>query len=111
MAPTNLGCVFDHTMSMEQHVNNTCATCYFHLRNISASRSSLTRDATAKLVHAFINSRLDNCNSLLHDLLSELLIKLQRVHHFAARILTRTSKYASITTTLNTLNCAIKDLA
>ena len=74
---TNLGCVYDNIMSMEQHVAKICTACYYHLRNISAIRSSLTRQAAEKLVHSFISSRLDNCNTLLYLLPSALLSKLQ----------------------------------
>lgn len=104
MTARNLGCVFDHTMSMDYHINNICSSCFYHLKNISAIRSSLTRDATEKLIHAFISSRLDGCNALLYDLPSELLNKLQRVQNAAARILTRTPKYASISRTLQELH-------
>lgn len=92
----NLGCIYDNTMSMEQHVAKICTACYYHLRNISAIRSSLTREAAEKLVHAFISSRLDNCNTLLYSLPSALTSKLQRVQNTAARIVMRASKHHSI---------------
>ena len=103
-AAGNLGSVFDQTMRMERHVNKICTSCFLHLRNISAIRNSLTREATEKLIHAFISSRLDNCNSLLYDLPSVLLTKLQRVQNTAARIVTKSSKYENITAVLKDLH-------
>jgi len=77
---------------------------FYHLKNISAIRSSLTKEATEKLVHAFISSRLDNCNVLLCGLPSTLLSKLQRVQHTAARIVTRRAKHQSITSIMKELH-------
>ena len=60
-----LGGVFDHHMTMHEDITKTCASCYFHLRNISSIRDSLTDEATIQLVDAFASSRIDYCNSLL----------------------------------------------
>ena len=64
----DLGVVFDHHMTMHKNITKTCASCYFHLRNISSIRDSLTDDATIQLVHAFVSSRIDYCNSLLYGI-------------------------------------------
>ena len=42
----DLGVVFDHHMTMHETITKTCASCYFHLRNISSIRDSLTDEAT-----------------------------------------------------------------
>ena len=44
-----LGVVFDHHMTMHKNITKTCASCYFHLRNISSIRDSLTDEATIRL--------------------------------------------------------------
>ena len=84
----DLGTTLDQDMNMVAHVNNVCRACHFHLRNISSVRRSLTREAAEKLVHAFISSRLDTCNSLLFNLPDKLITKLQRIQNMAARIVT-----------------------
>ena len=48
------------------YLNEFYFSCYFHLRNISSIRDSLTDEATIQLVHAFVSSRIDYCNSLLY---------------------------------------------
>ena len=64
----NLGVLFDSQLSMETHISTICRSAYSHLRNINRIRKSLFQSDTEKLVHAFISSRLDSCNSMLSGL-------------------------------------------
>ena len=100
----DLGVVFDHHMTMHENITKTCASCYFHLRNISSIRDSLTDEATIQLVHAFVSSRIDYCNSLLYGIPEYAIKRLQRVQNLAARVVTRSSKYSSITPMLKKLH-------
>jgi len=100
----NIGAIFDQHMHMIAHVNSICRSCYVHVRNIGKIRPYLTRDATEKLIHAFITSRLDNLNSLLIGLPDYLLQRLQKIQNNAARIVTRSRKYDRMTPTLITLH-------
>ena len=59
---------------------------------------------TETLVHAFISSKLDNCNSLLFGLPKKLLDKLQYVQNAAARIITESKKHDHITPILINLH-------
>ncbi|KAK2152980.1 hypothetical protein LSH36_312g02000, partial [Paralvinella palmiformis] len=81
-----LGILFDQHLNMETHVAGICKASYFHIRNIRSLKSILTHDALISVVHAFITSRLDYCNSLLLGLL-------QRIQNIAARIVTGCRKY------------------
>ena len=49
------------------------------LHNISRIRRFLSTDTTKALVHAFVTSRVDYCNSLLYGLPASHLNKVQRV--------------------------------
>jgi len=51
---------------------------------------SPTPDATKMLVHAFISSHLDYCNSLLIGVADQQLKRLQSVQNAAARLVTGT---------------------
>ena len=76
----DMGVVFDHHMTMHDNITETCAACYFHLRNISSIWDSLTDEATIQLIHAFVSSRIDYCNSLLNGIPEYSIKKLQCVH-------------------------------
>jgi len=67
-------------------------------------RSSLTFEAAKTLVHAFVSSRLDYCNSLLYGIGDGLLTKLQTVQNAAARVVTGTRKFDHITPVLRQLH-------
>ena len=61
----NLGVIFDEDMSFKCHIKQVTRTAFFHLRNIIKIRNILSQSDAEKLVHAFVSSRLDYCNSLL----------------------------------------------
>ena len=100
----NLGVIFYKQLNMEAHVKSLCRSCMFHLRNISNIRRLLSHKIAEQLIHAFVTSRLDYCNSLLSGLPSSTICHLQRVQNIAARILTRTRKYDHITPILQHLH-------
>ena len=101
---TNLGVKLDSLLSFDEHIKSICQTSFYHLRNISRLRPSLPKHAAEKLVHAFISSRLDYCNSLLAGLPAKTIQRLQYVQNSAARVLTRTRKSEHITPVLYSLH-------
>jgi hypothetical protein len=100
----NLGATFDDTMRMHQHVTALVRSCNAQLRSIGQARKYLTTDATEKVLHAFLSSRLDNGNSLLYGLPDYQIQRLQRVQNTAARILTRTKKHKHISPIIKNLH-------
>ena len=80
----NLGSWFDSHMDMATHITKTCGGAFFYLYNIRHIRKYLTRECTEKLIHAFISSRLDYCNSLLYEVPDRHTQKLQRVMNASA---------------------------
>ena len=100
----NLGVLFDQSMDLKKHVSNTCRTSYMFLRRIAAIRHLLTTSAAEQLIHAFITSRLDFCNSLLAGLPQNTLHRLQSVQNAAARLLTGTKISSHISPILHNLH-------
>ena len=82
----NLGVVLDNQLKMSEQVSSLCRSCFFQLRQIRTIRRSLTSDSTKTLVNAFVNSRLDYCNSLLYGVSEGLMDRLQRVQNAVARL-------------------------
>ena len=64
----NLGTWFDSKMSMLSHINRTCSPAFYYLHNMRRIRKYLTSLVTESLVHTFVTSRVDYCNSLLYGL-------------------------------------------
>lgn len=100
----NLGVLFDQDLSFKAHINQACRTAYFHLRNIAKIRNILPKSDAEKLIHAFVSSRLDYCNSLLAACPKSSLRSLQLVQNAAARLLTRTNRREHITPVLKSLH-------
>ena len=69
----------------------------YHLRNIAKIRRYLSEESSQILVHAFISSKLDNCNSLLYGLPKHLLNRLRLIQNTAARIVTLSKRFDHIT--------------
>ena len=91
-------------MSFNLHIKQICRTAFFHLRNIVKIRSILSQSDAEKLVHAFVTSRLDYCNSLLSGCPNNSLKNLQLIQNAAARVLTGTSKRDHISPVLSSLH-------
>ena len=96
----NLGIIFDCNLNMKQHVLTVCKSVSFKLRQIGLIRKYLSTNTCSTLIHAFITSRIDYCNSLLVNLPKYLLARLQKLQNIAARLLTCSSKYDHISPVL-----------
>ena len=68
-------------LNMKTHVSRVARACFYHLRRLRPVRRQLGQEITARLVSAFVLSRLDYRNAVLAELPA-----LQRVIHAAARL-------------------------
>ena len=84
----NLGVVFNSELSMSEHVNKVTSNCFYQLRQLRTVRRSLSMDPAKTLVHAFISSRLDYCNSLMFGTINQVMCKLQAIQNAAVRLVT-----------------------
>jgi len=73
-------------LSFDDHVSKIVASCYLTLKNLRTIRKFLTVEAASSIVHAFVSSRLDMCNSLFFGMTARNMAKLQHVLNFAIRL-------------------------
>ena len=89
---------------MEKFVLDKIKTAMFYLKNISRIRRYLSSDSTKTIVHAYVISRLDYANSLLYNINSSLIHRLQVVQNAAARLILNASRYDHATPLINSLH-------
>ena len=72
-------------------------SAFYHLRTISRTRKYLSTQTTEILIHAFVTSKLNHCNSLLYNVPKNVIKKLQSLQNAVARLITRSRKCDHIT--------------
>ena len=85
----------DEQMSFESQSRSCAKVCYYHLRRIRQIRKYIDDEAVRSLVHAFVTSRLDYCNSLCANCSVSTRERLQRVQNCAARLVADVPRRAS----------------
>ncbi|KAK6195688.1 hypothetical protein SNE40_001062 [Patella caerulea] len=96
--------MFDDDCLMTSQVNTISKSAYFALFRISKIRNLLDRATTEKLIHAFVSSKLEYCNSLLVGIPQNQLSKLQSVQNAAAKLISRSRKYDEVSPILYDLH-------
>ena len=74
------------TMSMNTHIGKVCSKAFRGLYNIRQIKKYLSTEYTKCLIHAFVKSHLDYCNSLLYKLPQYQYDQLQKVLSAAAQV-------------------------
>jgi len=88
-----LGVTVSSDLSLEKHVSKTCTARFYWLHQLWRIRRSLDDTSAATLVHAFVTSRVDYCNTVYVGAPKTITDKLQRVLNAAARVVSDTKKY------------------
>src|SRR6218665_1381203 len=78
------------------HISLLTRSCFYQLRRLRAIRRSVARKVFLTIVHAFICTRIDYCNSLLIGLPKTRLATMQSVLNAAARMIARLPPYSHI---------------
>ena len=88
----NLGVVFDHSLTMSDHVTRLSRSLNWQIRNLNRIRRFLDFDACHNAVRALILSRLDYCCSLFNGISKHDLARLQRLQNKCARLIFKKPK-------------------
>ena len=75
----DLGVVIDHELKMNAHVGIMTRSCFYQLRQLRTIRQSLSDDATRMLIHSFVVTRVDYCNSVLSGITVVQTDRVQRI--------------------------------
>src|SRR6218665_979222 len=92
----DLGVTLDSALTFSQHISNLTRSSYFQLRRLRTIRKAVSVLIFISIVHAFVCSRIDYCNSLLIGLPKTRLSPLQTVLNAAARFIARLPRYSHI---------------
>ena len=87
-------------MSMSIHIGKICNKAFYGLYKIRQLSKFLNPESTKTLVHAFVTSHLDYCNSLLFGVPKYQIDRLQKVLNAAARLIFRIPMFDHISPAL-----------
>ena len=93
----NIGAYMDGTLTFHKQITETCKSAFYSIRNIYKIRKFLNLDTAKILVHAFVTSKLDHCNSLLYGPPKYEIQRLQHALNSATRLITLSHKFDHIT--------------
>jgi len=77
---------------------------FFCILQLKTFKQLLTQEAMMTLVYAFINSRIDYCNSVFNGISSQLLQRLQAIQNAAVRLITGARRSQHVTPILRQLH-------
>ena len=100
----NLGVIFDSKFKFDKQISMVVKSSFFQLRLLARIKAYLPPSDLARVVHAFITTRLDYCNALYVGIDQAGLRRLQLVQNAAARLLTGKKKRDHITPVLAALH-------
>ena len=92
----DLGVLIDKELKMDLHVGSMVRSCFYQLRQIRTIRQSLSDNATRTLIHSFIVTRVDYCNSVLSGVAVSQTDRVQRILNAAARLVLRIPRFHPI---------------
>ncbi len=73
----NLGVIFDDGLKFDKQINTVVKSCFVQLWLLTKVKTILSSKNFEKVIHAFITSRLDYCNSLYFGIGQTALSRLQ----------------------------------
>ena len=81
-------------------INEVCKSGLYYLHNLRRVRKYLSQDCLLTLIHVFVTTRLDYCNSLVYGFPQRQISHLQRLQNSAARLAPDLSKFCHTTPAL-----------
>ena len=101
---SNLGFKMDNDFKLDRQISAVVRSSFFQIRQLAKVKPFLAHQHFETVIHAFVTSRLDYCNSLYFGVSQSSLARLQLVQNAAARLLTGVRKREHITPILASLH-------
>ena len=99
----DLGVFIDQYLTYDEHLTQTAAKCLCKLVQINRIKHLLDKETLLLLINAFVFSKLFYCSTVFSNTSKSSVIKLQRVHNFAARIILGLRKFDHISQGIKSL--------
>ena len=93
----SLGVTLDQHLSLDQHINNVCKACYYHIQSLHHVHLPLPDYVALTVACSIVTSLIDYCNSLHAGMSAANFKKLQRVQNTLTRVLHQLSRHNHIT--------------
>ena len=103
----NIEVIFYSNLSFDKQIKQICKFAFHSIRSISRIRKFLSMETAKTLVHAFVTSKLDNCNALLYGPPKYKIQRLQYVLNSLARLVTLSRKLDHISPVLAELHILV----
>ena len=88
------GCFFYSGLNFVRTFHRFPVSSFYHIRDLKRIRKSLPPALARQIAVALVTSKLDYCNSLLHEIPAKDLQKLQRVQNCLARVVTKAPRFS-----------------
>ena len=102
-AARDLGVILDTSLTFDDHVTATVASCMSRLGQINRVKHSFDSRTLIIIINALVFSKLFYCSSVWSNTSQSNIAKLQAVQNFACRIVSGSKKYDHVTPILRQL--------
>jgi len=101
----DLGVAVDENLTFDVHARACSRACFYHLHRIRQVCRFRDEPATRELVHVYVTSCLDYCNTLFAKSIVAVRQRLQHIQNSTARVICSQSTYTRATPLLRNVHC------
>ena len=100
----NVGVTFDSDHNFRKFISLTYRCSFYHIRDFRRIRHYISISVAKTITTALITCRLNYCNSVLYNIASKDILKLQFVQNCLARVITRSPRFSHSVPLLKSLH-------
>ena len=100
----NLSFIFDERLTFSDQISSVSKSCHYHICQLRCIRPYLDTKTASTIATSIVQSKLDYCNSLYHNLPKSQITRLQQIQNSLARAVVKAPKSSHITPILRSLH-------